>query len=469
MTTPSQLAEVEVAPLDPARLEPFVGAERMAALLAAAARSRETLAGRTIVNVNSTAAGGGVAEMLYPLLGYARGVGIATRWLLLRGDPDFFAITKRIHNGLYGGAGDGGELGEAERAAYERTIAANSALLDAVRPGDVWVVHDPQPAGLVPALRRAGATVVWRCHVGRDTPNEYTERSWAFVRPYVEEAHAYVFSREAFAPDWVDRALLHVIAPSIDPFTAKNAPLDGTAVPNILAASGLVAGELGPRPAHVIRDGPPPDLDVPLVVQVSRWDPMKDMAGVLDAFAEHVPVGHLVLAGPQAEGVADDPEAALTLADTRTRWEALPEATRRRVHLAELPMDDVTENATIVNALQRHAAVVTQKSLAEGFGLTVVEAMLKARPVVASAVGGIVDQIVDGESGLLVRDPADLASFGRAVSSVVEDPELAARLAENAQRRASERYLADRHLLQYAGLLGRLLSGPQAGGGPPSP
>ena len=210
---------------------------------------------------------------------------------------------------------------------------------------------------------------------------------------------------------------------------------------------------------RIVREGPPPDYGVPLVVQVSRWDPMKDMQGVLAAFAEYVPHGHLVLAGPQVEGVADDPEAAITLADTRSRWETLPPETRARIHLAELPTDDAVENAVIVNALQRHAAVVTQKSLAEGFGLTVVEAMLKERPVVASAVGGIVDQIVHGESGLLVEDPADLESFGRAVTTVLEDSQLAARLARNARLRASQHFLADRHLIQYADLVGRLRPG----------
>ena len=460
MTNGRPLVEVDVAPHEPARLEPYVGEERVAALLAAAARAREALAGRTVVNVNSTAAGGGVAEMLYPLLGYARGVGIATRWLLLQGDPEFFAITKRIHNGLYGGAGDGGELGEAERATYEATIAANAGLVDAVQPGDIWVVHDPQPAGLVPALRRAGAIVVWRCHVGRDTPNEYTERSWSFVRPYVEESQAFVFSREAFAPDWVDRDRLSVIPPSIDPFTPKNAPLDEDTIRRVLAANALIASDhdVAGR-TRIVREGPPPDYGVPLVVQVSRWDPMKDMQGVLAAFAEYVPHGHLVLAGPQVEGVADDPEAAITLADTRSRWETLPPETRARIHLAELPTDDAVENAVIVNALQRHAAVVTQKSLAEGFGLTVVEAMLKERPVVASAVGGIVDQIVHGESGLLVEDPADLESFGRAVTTVLEDSQLAARLARNARLRASQYFLADRHLIQYADLVGRAAAG----------
>ena len=450
--------EVPLGTLDPRRLEPYVGPERMAAFLAAADDARRVLDGRDVINVNSTAFGGGVAEMLHTLLAYARGAEIPMRWLVVGGDAPFFAITKRIHNGLYGTAGDGGGLGEGERRVYEATLASNGELADHVRPGDVWVVHDPQPAGLVPALRRAGALVVWRCHVGRDEPNECTERAWDFLRPYLEDADAFVFSREAFAPPWVDRARLSVIPPSIDPFTPKNEPLEPERVRSLLAGAGLISGEgEGVRPASVVRVGPP-EPTTPLVVQVSRWDPMKDMTGVLRAFVDHVPTGELVLAGPSVEAVSDDPEAAGVFAETVAAWEELDDGTRRRVHLAQLPMDDPDQNALVVNALQRHAAVVTQKSLAEGFGLTVVEALLKERPVVASAVGGIVDQVVDGESGLLVRDPRDLAGFGASVARVLAEPELARRLARAGRERAVTQFLADRHLRQYAELIGRLLT-----------
>jgi len=451
--------EVPLETVDPRRLEPYVGAERLAAFLAAAAHARQMLDGRDVVNVNSTAYGGGVAEMLHTLLAYARGAGIPMRWLVVGGDTPFYAVTKRIHNGLYGGPGDGGGLGEAERELYEATLASNGDLASRVRPGDVWVVHDPQPAGLVPALRRAGAVVIWRCHIGRDQPNEHTERAWQFLRPYVEDADAFVFSREAFAPPWVDRARLSIIPPSIDPFTPKNEPLTAERVRSLLAGAGLIAGRgEDVRPATVVRAGGPPEATTPLVVQVSRWDPMKDMAGVLRAFADHVPTGELVLAGPSAEGVSDDPEASAVFGETVAAWEGLDDRTRARVHLAQLPMDDPRENALLVNALQRHAAVVTQKSLAEGFGLTVVEALLKERPVVASAVGGIVDQVVDGESGLLVRDPHDLAGFGACVARLLAEPELAHRLARAGRERAVGHFLADRHLRQYAELIAPLLS-----------
>src|SRR5919204_5340113 len=164
--------------------------------------------------------------MLQTLLAYGRGAGLDVRWLVIQGDPDFFEITKRIHNGLYGSPGDGGELGEAERRHYERVLHRNAEeLLALVRPDDVVLIHDPQPAGLALAMIHAGARVVWRCHVGRDEPNEWTARSWEFLRPYLECVDAYVFSRRAFAPTWAEPAKTHVIPPSIDPFSAKNEPI----------------------------------------------------------------------------------------------------------------------------------------------------------------------------------------------------------------------------------------------------
>jgi trehalose synthase len=196
-----------------------------------------------------------------------------------------------------------------------------------------------------------------------------------------------------------------------------------------------------------------------LVVQVSRWDRMKDMAGVMTGFARHVDPSlgaHLLLCGPAVTGVADDPEAAEVLDESIAIWRALPHAIRSRVHLACTPMADPDEAAAIVNAIQRHATVVVQKSLAEGFGLTVAEAMWKERPIVASAVGGIGDQIDHGKHGLLVEDAADLAGFGGAVESLLGDPSEAARLAHAARERAVAKFLGDRHLQQYANLFEQL-------------
>jgi trehalose synthase len=471
------LHEVEVQAIDAARLEPLIGEERMAQFEQAGEVARQALAGNSVLNVNSTGAGGGVAEMLQTLLSYARGAGVDARWLVIEGDPGFFAITKRIHNGLYGTAGDGGNLGPAERDHYERVVRENAdELLALVRSGDVVVVHDPQPAGLVATLRKAGARVVWRCHVGLDAPNEWSERSWEFLRPYLADVDAIVVSRAAFAPPWADPAQVHVIQPSIDPFSAKNEPISARNARLTLAYVGLLDGAIETAPAvrftrrdgspgridrrvDVVQTGPPTPGDVPLVVQISRWDRLKDMAGVMTGFVEHVDASlgaHLLLAGPVVTGVADDPEAAEVLDECTALWRELPHAARSRVHLACIPMADPDENAAIVNAIQRSASVVVQKSLAEGFGLTVAEAMWKRKPIVASAVGGIVDQIEDDVHGLLVGDPADLPAFGAAVESLLRDREHAAQLAQDARQRVIDEFLGDRHLEQYGALFERL-------------
>jgi trehalose synthase len=460
-------APVEFATLDPNRLAPILGTERIGRLYDSAAIARERLDGHRVVNVNSTATGGGVAELLSTLLGYARGIGIDTDWLVIRGEGQFFHVTKRIHNWLHGSPGDGHEIGPAERRAYERVTRANAeGVLSHVRPGDVVIVHDPQPAGLVPLLAERGARVVWRCHVGIDRPNEWTDRAWELLRPLVEPADAYVFSRGAFAPAFLDASRVSIIAPSIDPLSPKNEQLSRSDVSSLLSSSDLVARSRAARPgrlagpAYVVREGPPPGSTTPLVVQVSRWDRLKDMSGVLEGFARHVPAqsgAHLVLAGPAFAGVADDPEAEVVWGEVADAWQRLPAGDRRRIHLALLPMDDPVENALVVNALQRHAAVVVQKSLAEGFGLTVAEAMWKSRPVVASAIGGITDQLVHGTSGILLEEPDDLETFGKVLSELLADPDERHRLGRNARRRASTHFLPDRHLLDYASLLESVL------------
>jgi trehalose synthase len=200
---------------------------------------------------------------------------------------------------------------------------------------------------------------------------------------------------------------------------------------------------------------------VPVVMQVSRWDLLKDPLGVLGAFAGHVPgryAAHLLLVGPSTVAVADDPEGAQVLDAVRTAWHELPAKVRRRVHLCSLPMDDVEENAAIVNALQRHATVVVQKSLAEGFGLTVAEAMWKQRPVVASRIGGIRDQIEDGRSGHLLPDPRDLGQAGAAIAELLADGDQARAMGIAAHLRVREQFLGPSHLGRYFEVINRVTS-----------
>lgn len=475
---------MRAVPVDPLPLERFVDVlepERADQLMRTAADTRTLLGGRVIWHVNATAQGGGVAEMLQTLLAYGRGAGSDNRWLVLDGEPEFFALTKRIHNLLHGERGDGGVLGEAEHALYQRVLQANlEHLREVVRPGDIVMLHDPQTAGLAPGLSDSGAHVVWRCHVGRDEANECTRLAWDFLRPYLADCDRFVFSLADYAPDWVPRDRLVVIPPSIDPFATKNVDLDPATVEAVLARTGVVSGgdEDGPvtftcrdgsqavleSMTGLVLDGEPPPVDARLVVQVSRWDRLKDMAGVMDGFVRMARTGrhpdvHLVLAGPAVTGVSDDPEGAAVLEECRERWHRLPAPLQARVHLVSVPMDDVDANALVVNALQRHAFVIVQKSLVEGFGLTVTEGMWKGRPVIASRVGGIRSQIEHERDGLLLEDPHDLDELAAALDRVLGDPDLARRLGEGGRARVRRDFLGGRHLEQYADLFTGLVEG----------
>ena len=472
----SPLSFVDIAPLEPRRFQEVLSPEQWSAFASAIEESHQLFEGRVIWNVNSTARGGGVAEMLRSLIARARGADVDARWAVIEGTPDFFRVTKRIHNNLHGAEGDGGDLDSDERAVYEDALRPNlDGLLEIVRPEDVVILHDPQTAGLVGGLVEAGTTVIWRCHVGIDLPNDVARRAWRWLIPYVRSAHAFVFSRKDFAWEGLPEERVNVIPPSIDAFSPKNQELDPATVRAILAATGLSPGDSKGDPVYERTDGStaaversvelfgtgaPPD-DARLVVQVSRWDALKDPIGVIEGFARHAASmedAHLVVAGPSVEAVSDDPEGAEMLEKSLAAWKRLDGNARASVHLASIPMDDGDENAAIVNALQRRADIVVQKSIAEGFGLTVAEGMWKGRPVVASRIGGIQDQIVDGKTGLLLDDPRDLDEFGAALSDLLDDPEKAASMGKEAQRRVRDHFLGPQHLMRYVDLISKLIT-----------
>jgi trehalose synthase len=472
----SALQHEAVPAMAPERFASVLSPGEYEALLGLVDQAARGFQGRVIWNVNSTAKGGGVVEMLRPLLGYCRGAGVDARWAVVSGEPEFFAITKRIHNRLHGFAGDGGPLASAEREVYEQTLAASAEeLAELVHPQDIVILHDPQTAGLAEAVRRTGATVMWRCHVGLDTANDHARQAWDFLRGYVLDAHVFIFSRAGFAWEGLPRDQVSVIRPSIDAFAPKNAEQTREQSLAIMATAGVLASDVDAYPTFTHSDGTPGrverraemleeeplEADVPVVMQVSRWDQLKDPVGVLGAFAGHVASrhdAHLMLVGPSTAAVADDPEGAQVLEAVREAWHELPATVRRRVHLCSLPMEDVEENAAIVNALQRHASVVVQKSLAEGFGLTVAEAMWKQRPVVASRIGGIRDQIEDGRSGVLLSDPRNLEQVGAAISEMLTDSERAHEIGLAAQRRVQQQFLGPHHLGRYFEVIHRVAS-----------
>ncbi|MPV36839.1 glycosyltransferase [Georgenia subflava] len=456
---------VDVAATD---LQALAGAlDEMSArrLEAGAQRARHLLAGRRVWNVSATERGG-VGELLRALLPYAAGAGVDVRWLVVDGDPGYDDLTARLTHAMHGDAGDGGGLGAEEMAHYEQILERNLAeVRDAVSPGDVVILHDPATAGLAAGLRRRGAHVIWRSHVGADVPDEVSERAWTFLEPFLADAERVVLTRAVYRPGFLDRATVRVIAPSIDPLSPKNRPLEPSAVTELLRGAGILDGGSadGPssasRASSVVAAGGPVPADARVVLQLSRWDRLKDMTGLLIAFDEsfeELPPGtHLVLAGAEVD--SRDTAGAEVLSRCLQMWEGLEAEVRSCVHVLCLP--NITEhNALLVNAVQRLATVVVQKSLAEGFGLTVAEALWKGRPVVATAVGGIQDQITDGENGLLVRDATDLQGLMRHVARLLAEPAFADQLGAAARDRVQREFLSDRHLLQYVDLLAELLS-----------
>jgi trehalose synthase len=466
---------VQIAPAPLDRYRSILNAEEFAQVEQVAARAREEFAGRAIWHVSSTARGGGVAEILRAMLPYVRGAGVDTRWVVLRESDGFFLITKRLHNHLHGDPGDGGPLGDEERLTYDGALASSAAhMARLLQPDDIVYLHDPQTAGLVPAMKELGAKVIWRCHIGVDDPGPLVHGAWDFLRPYLGSADAFIFSRRAYIWTGIDPSKVWLMPPSIDPFGPKNQELDQPTVAAILQEIGLFADDVEHAPVFLRGDGTPGRVErraeilqedpvrseARLVAQVSRWDRLKDPHGLLECFAKYIddPAVHLVVAGPETGAVADDPEGTAVYGDVAETWRRLPDDARRRVHLVSLPMFDLDENGAMVNALQRRADILVQKSVAEGFGMVVAEGMWKARPFVGSRVGGIQDQIVDGESGVLIDDPLDLEAFGRAIRSLLDDPARAERLGRAARERVREHYLTVGRLIQYVELVASLAS-----------
>jgi trehalose synthase len=408
------------------------------------------LRGRRLVMLSSTALGGGVAEMLRPIVSVVMQLGIDIEWLVMRpSESQFFALTKRLHN-LIHGLGDPRLSGD-ERALYDRV---SDGIARELRPHlsrrDILIVHDPQPLGAGARVKRElGMTAVWRCHIGLDIDTEQTRAAWSFL-----EADARAYDHSIFsAPEYIPPFLAgrsSVIPPGIDPLSPKNSELRPFELVEILCDAALLSGTGTRRwehPALRLRPNgrytPAEDLSVlfrPTVTQISRWDRLKGWLPLLEGFCRFKGRGHerlqLLLAGPDPTGVADDPEARDLLADIAGVWRALTPSLQKDVAVVVLPLASRVENALMVNALQRSATIVAQNSIQEGFGLTVTEAMWKGAAVMGTRACGIRQQIRDGLDGKLVRNPEnpdeiaavleemlrlDLAKLGRAARRRVAD------------------------------------------------
>jgi trehalose synthase len=455
-----------------------------------AAPVAEAMRGRTIWMVNSTAQGGGVSEMLPGLITHLRELGFAAEWVVIESDQeDFFSITKRLHNLLHGQPEP--EPTAADRERYEATNRANAqALRSMLKDGDILVVHDPQPMPLAGMLAAdLDLLCIWRCHIGLDIETPETELAWDFLEPYEDSYDHAVFSApEYVAPFFEGRS--SIIYPALDPLTDKNRPLHVQEVVAILERGGLLS-EPGPRVLprfhHLARrlqpDGGfdsgllPDDLGLltrPVITQVSRWDRLKGFLPLMRGFVrfreelERYPpsteadrrrlgLTRLVLAGPDPDAVADDPEGRDVLDELRREYVSLEADVQRDIALIALPMADQAQNALMVNALQRVSTVVVQNSLREGFGLTITEAMWKGVPVLTNSQAcGPRQQVRDGMDGRMIADPQDSDGIARALRSMLKDRERLQRWGLAAQRQVHDHFLIYAQLGHWVRLIARL-------------
>lgn len=390
--------------------EPVVGSVAISQLQQLA----QSLRGARVVHVNSTREGGGVAEILNWLIPLMNDLGLEASWEVIEGNPDFFHVTKSFHNGLQGTPVG---LTRANFKAYEDTNAENAERLRPIlEEADFVFIHDPQPAFQLPLCENRKGKWIWRCHIDVSHPNR---RVWSYLKKIVAHYDASIFSMPDFA-----RRLEHpqfLIAPSIDPLSDKNVELPDREINTVLEQFGI-------------------KRDLPIITQISRFDRFKDPLGVIQAFdmLNGSVDAQLVLAGG---GATDDPEGAAVLQEVRNAAEG-----RDNIFILMLPPD---AHRTI-NALQRASTIVMQKSLQEGFGLTVTEAMWKSKPVIAGNVGGIRLQVYNHHTGYRVNTPEGAALRMR---ELLRNPEVCAAMGETSRAFVAQNFLLNRHLREYLTLM----------------
>lgn len=392
---------------------PIVGEDAIAALRDAA----KPLEGSSLVHVNSTREGGGVAEILNRMVPLMADLGLKVSWEVIDGEGVFFDATKSIHNGLQG---DPVEFGPELIGAWEATCAENARRLrPTLEAADAVIIHDPQPAPLIGLCPGRSKAWIWRCHIHAGGPHPPV---WNAVREHAESYEASIFHMPDFVQPMAHEQVL--MPPSIDPLSDKNRDLSDEEVAEVCRRFEL-------------------DTSRPMVVQISRFDRFKDPIGCIEAYQQakrHTDL-QLVLAGG---GASDDPEGAEVLAEVRQRAGNDPD-----IKVLMLPSDA----HIVINALQRAADVVLQKSLKEGFGLTVSEAMWKGRPVIGGDVGGIRLQIEDGDTGYLVRSPSECAAR---IVTLLDDGDAAAAMGARAREHVRANFLITRHIRDYLELIRKL-------------
>jgi trehalose synthase len=381
----------------------LLGGAEIAELRALASRLGE----RTVQMVNSTSVGGGVAEMLNRIVPLMQELDLVVRWDLITGGDDFFAITKAFHNALHGGRYDLPDEGFQTFLAYTEQNRTRLQF-----DSNFVVIHDPQPAALIESRDNLGAHWIWRCHIDLSQPDP---KVWEFLAPFIHRYDAAIFSSPSFA-----RRLSipqYLFYPSIDPLSDKNRELEPNAIAEVLERF------------HI-------DARRPILTQISRFDRLKDPIGVVRAYqiVKRYFDCQLVLAGG---GAADDPEGEAVLAEVR-------EAAGKDadIHILDLPPWSAVE----INALQRASTIIIQKSLREGFGLTVTEGLWKKKPVVAAAVGGIPTQVIHKHTGLLAHS---IEGTAYQIRFLLSNPRIAQRLGEQGHEHVREHFLITSNVRRY--------------------
>jgi len=444
-------------------------------LRAVAEQTADQLDDRTVWMINSTAQGGGVAEMLPKVVSMLRELGVSTEWAVIVSEEEgFFPLTKRIHN-LVHGAGTP-HMSDEDRALYRRVSEqCADGLKRHVDPNDVIAVHDPQPLGAGALLAEDyGLPALWRCHIGLDETNDSTNTAWNFLQPWAEQYDKTIFSLDDYVPGFLENTAA-IINPAINPLSSKNRPLSVSELTDILRRAQLVQSahptvdpDYAPPAMRLQRDGSfapatrPEDLGLlhrPIVTQVSRWDRLKGFGPLLQGFARmkersfidrhadtdrhrmRLSLSRLVLAGPDPDSVSDDPEGLEVFQDICSQWQELPTEIQRDIAIITLPMAARHVNALMVNALQRCSTIIAQNSVQEGFGLTVTEGMWKRVPILGTHAAGIQEQVTDGKHGRLLPTADAPGAIAQTIHEMLAAEAKRAEWARNARRRVSDRYL----------------------------
>ncbi|HMB00863.1 MAG TPA: glycosyltransferase [Spirochaetota bacterium] len=454
-------------------------------------KTASNLKKHTVWMVNSTAEGGGVAEMLPRMIFMLREAGITARWAVISTEQTaFFNLTKRMHN-LFHGSGRP-ELSKADFDLYENvSTELVQDMKKLVQTDDIVVIHDPQPAGMGSRLKDiTGVKTIFRCHIGLDKKTEQTTTIWNFMKPYLQNYDQAVFTAPEYIPSYLkDRSV--IIHPALDPFTAKNRELRIPRLTSILYASGLavkpqqLAVNTYQHQAERLQSDNtfktatlPQDIGLlshPFILQVSRWDNLKGWQELMEAFiklkqninayAEDKPGEHkkrlqqlrLVMAGPETAAVKDDPEAQEVLQILSKKYCELHADLQKDIILLSLPMTSREENALMVSALHTCATAVVQNSIQEGFGLTATEPMWKGTPVIVSNACGLRQQVTAGREAAMIQSPGDSEDVAATINQTLSNPDQMEAMAQKARRRVRDEFLIFTQLDKYCQLLNRLV------------